>query len=63
MTYTTPKGKIWEQTNTLPDGQIVFTSDDGRYVVVKPDIDHKNFFEIIGYGDPTELDELIGGEI
>ena len=62
MTYTTPKGISWEMTNALPDGQKILTSDDGRYIVVNPNVDIQRFIED-GYGDPTELDELIGGEI
>ena len=60
MTYTTPFGITWEHSNTLPDGQMVWTSDDGRYVVVKPEIDHQKFFEN-GYGDPF-VDPMEGGE-
>ena len=59
----TPHGITWELTNTLPDGQMVLTSDDGRYVVVNPNVDIQRFIEVDGYGDPTDLDELIGGEI
>ena len=60
MKYTTPKGTTWEQTNILQDGQLVFTSDSGSYVVIKPDVKIQEFFEILGYGDPTDLEELIG---
>lgn len=60
MKYTTPKGTTWEQSNILQDGQLVFTSDSGSYVVLNPNVNIQDFFEILGYGDPTDLEELVG---
>lgn len=50
--FITPYGHIWTITNILDDGQIVCTSDDDRYVVVK-DTNHCEILFNGGYGDPV----------